>query len=61
MLPQTIEGALDLRRRAAAMGMNIEIPIAAEYQTEYGDVITAFIEQDVTTRRFEQFIEQVRW
>lgn len=56
---ETIEGALDVRRQADRMGMDIEIPVAAEYHTEYGDVIAAFIEKEITTRSFEELIEQV--
>lgn len=56
----TIEGARALRALATSRGAAIEVPIAAEYKTDHGDVIAAFIQDEIRARRLEDFVAEVR-
>lgn len=55
----TIKGSLELRKLAAKLGLDIEIPIAAEYYTTSGDVIVAFIESEIRVRHFDELVDEV--
>jgi predicted metal-dependent phosphoesterase TrpH len=56
----TIRGAGALRERAEAAGLPLEVPLAAEYRTDQGDFIAAFIEREVLARDVEGFVAEVR-
>lgn len=56
----TIAGSQQLRQEIESRGLSIEAPTAAEYHTEYGDVIAAFIKTEIEERRFEYFVHEVR-
>lgn len=56
----TINGSLELRRRLAERGIHLIAPIAAEYKTEYGDIIAAFITREVKEREFSKFVAEVK-
>jgi predicted metal-dependent phosphoesterase TrpH len=56
----TFEGAKALRERVAERGVELLVPLAAEYHTEYGDIIAAFIQNEIKARRFDDFVEQVK-
>jgi predicted metal-dependent phosphoesterase TrpH len=56
----TIEGARALRAVAAERGSRLSVPIAAEYRTDHGDVIAAFIDREITSRRLDEFVREVR-
>jgi len=56
----TISGSQELRALAHAHGLEIEIPIAAEYETDCGDVIAAFIDEEIEERNFETLVARVR-
>ena len=56
----TIKGSLSLRDYIKKKNLDIIAPIAAEYQTEYGDVIAAFIKEEIKERSFLSFIKRVR-
>jgi len=56
---ETIDGAIRLRELAHHRGLDLEIPLAAEYYTNYGDVIAAFIADEIHTRDFDQLIAEV--
>jgi predicted metal-dependent phosphoesterase TrpH len=53
-------GARELRAAAARHMPELAVPIAAEYLTDEGDVIAAFLEEDVRTRHFPDFIDEAR-
>ena len=55
----TINGSLHLNRRAQERNLNLIIPKAAEYKTEYGDIIAAFIDHEIHETNFENFIYEV--
>ncbi len=56
----TISGSQELQALAHARGLEIEIPIAAEYETDCGDVIAAFIDKEIEERNFEALVARVR-
>ncbi|NKB31990.1 MAG: hypothetical protein GKR91_02725 [Pseudomonadales bacterium] len=55
----TIDGSLALRRRIKELGLPLIAPIAAEYCTEYGDVIAAFISNEIEERDLDGFVNNV--
>jgi predicted metal-dependent phosphoesterase TrpH len=56
----TLEGARALRSALAVAGVAAEVPLAAEYRTERGDIIVAFVEREITSRVFSELVGQVR-
>jgi hypothetical protein len=56
----TIAGSQALRAAAALRLPHLQVPIAAEYLTDEGDVIAAFIESEVRARKFTDFVSEVR-
>jgi len=56
----TIRGASELAKLARAKGLPIEVPLAAEYQTDHGDLIAAFIEREIAARNLREFVAEVR-
>jgi predicted metal-dependent phosphoesterase TrpH len=56
----TIAGSQALKAAAALRLPHLLVPIAAEYFTDEGDVIAAFIEGDVRARKFTDFVSEVR-
>ena len=56
----TIKGSLSLRDYIKKNKLDLIAPIAAEYQTEYGDVIAAFIKEEIKERSFLPFVRRVR-
>ena len=56
----TIAGSQALKAVAALRLPHLQVPIAAEYQTDEGDVIAAFIDGDVRARNFTDFVTEVR-
>jgi predicted metal-dependent phosphoesterase TrpH len=56
----TIRGAAKLAALARAKGLPIEVPIAAEYYTDHGDLIAAFIEKEIVARDLSGFVAEVR-
>ena len=55
-----IAGSLALKKEVSNRKLEIEVPLAAEYKTEHGDVIAAFIQREISDMRFEPFVAQVR-
>jgi len=55
-----VEGARRLRAEAARTMPALEVPLAAEYLTDQGDVIAAFLTEEVRSRSFPQFVEEAR-
>jgi predicted metal-dependent phosphoesterase TrpH len=56
----TIRGSVHLQRRAKAAGWPLEVPLAAEYRTDQGDFIAAFIEREIVSRDIDGFVAEVR-
>jgi predicted metal-dependent phosphoesterase TrpH len=56
----TINGSLSLKDYIKKNKLDIIVPIAAEYQTEYGDIIAAFIKEEIEERSFLPFIQRVK-
>lgn len=54
----TVAGAMRLREQARREGLELEIPIAAEYHTNYGDIIAAFIRDEIHTRDFDELLAE---
>ena len=55
----TIEGSMKLRKRVKERGLDLIVPIAAEYKTEFGDIIAAFISKEIHETDFESFVKEV--
>lgn len=56
----TISGSQALKAAAALRLPQLQVPIAAEYLTDEGDVIAAFLDRDVRARKFTDFVTEVR-
>lgn len=56
----TIEGSAALRRAAARKMPHLQVPLAAEYLTEYGDVIAAFLRSEIKARTLGEFVGEAR-
>jgi predicted metal-dependent phosphoesterase TrpH len=58
----TIQGAVALRKELHRQQLeHVQVPIAAEYFTEYGDVIAAFITDELDYKgSFLSFVDQVK-
>jgi predicted metal-dependent phosphoesterase TrpH len=56
----TLRGSRELQCRAAEAGVPVEVPLAAEYRTSHGDVIAAFLQEDIHARQFPEFVAEVR-
>jgi len=58
----TIKGSLALQKKVLAhKDLNVQVPVTAEYGTEYGDVIAAFITSEIDPKLpFKDFVEEVR-
>lgn len=57
---ETIKGNEQLRRMAAERNLELEIPLAAEYRTNLGDVIAAFLQREIITRDFDELILETK-
>ncbi|CAL7963051.1 Phosphatase [Gammaproteobacteria bacterium] len=49
-----------LKEYAQKRKLDIEIPVAAEFYTEYGDVIAAFVNQDTHVTSYADLVKQVK-
>ena len=57
---ENIEGSIRLKNRVQERGLDIIVPIAAEYKTNFGDVIAAFINKDVKNMNLDSFVNEIR-
>tara|TARA_B110001450_G_scaffold256773_1_gene288642 strand:- start:948 stop:1673 length:726 start_codon:yes stop_codon:yes gene_type:complete len=57
---ENIRGSLELRKRVKERNLNLIVPIAAEYKTEYGDIIAAFIKNEIVDMSFDNFVNEVK-
>ena len=58
----TIEGSIALKHALKQHNLqHVQVPIAAEYDTEYGDVIAAFVTEELDyNQSFSNFVDQVK-
>ncbi len=56
----TFEGSLRLREYVADRNIDIDVILAAEYNTNYGDVIALGISSEILNRDFDLFVAEVR-
>jgi predicted metal-dependent phosphoesterase TrpH len=56
----TCAGSLDVAKEAAALGLNLECPMAAEYKTSLGDVVAIFLKEEIKAREIDAFIAEAR-
>lgn len=56
----TIKGSEELKKFVNKNNLDIEIIIAAEYNTEYGDIIALGIENEIYDMKFDNFIYEVK-
>ena len=56
----TIDGSRELKAYVDRNDIDLEVIIAAEYKTEFGDVIAAGIQTEIISMEFENFINEVR-
>lgn len=56
----TVKGSLKLAEMVKQKGLNVEVPISAEYKTERGDIIAVNIQREITNMKWEYFVKDVR-
>lgn len=56
----TVAGSLKLKEYCESNRIPIEVPIAAEYKTNLGDIIAVFLKSEVISRDFNDFIDEVK-
>jgi predicted metal-dependent phosphoesterase TrpH len=56
----TIEGSAALRKAAARQMPQLQVPLAAEYLTECGDVIAAFLQSEIKARTLDELVGEAR-
>lgn len=56
----SIAGSQALRTAAARTLPRLEVPIAAEYLTDCGDVIAVFLKSEVNARTLHEFVDEAR-
>ena len=56
----TIKGSIELKKYIDHKKIDIEVIMAAEYCTEYGDVIALGIKEEITEMKFDLFVQQVK-
>lgn len=56
----TIEGSRALHAAAAKHYPQLQVPIAAEYLTEFGDVIAVFLHSEIKAMTFAGFVSEAR-
>ncbi|SIR03665.1 MULTISPECIES: PHP domain-containing protein [Chryseobacterium] len=57
---ETIEGSLELQKKVKEYNLDVEIPTAAEYKTNQGDVIALNIKNEITDMKWEEFYKSAR-
>jgi predicted metal-dependent phosphoesterase TrpH len=56
----TVRGSAALQAAAAVRLPHLQVPIAAEYCTDQGDVIAVFLSSEIAERKFEPFVSAAR-
>jgi len=57
---ETIKGSMALQRYIADKELPIKVILAAEYNTEYGDIIALGISCEIKTMEFNSFVREVK-
>lgn len=57
---ETIQGSLELQKKAKEYHLDVEIPTAAEYKTNRGDVIALNVKNEITDMKWEEFYKNAR-
>jgi predicted metal-dependent phosphoesterase TrpH len=55
-----IEGSVKLKKYVEKLGIDIEVVLAAEYKTEFGDLIAVGIHKQVINMQIDSFFDEVR-
>ncbi len=55
-----IEGSIKLKQYIEKNSMDIEVLVAAEYNTEYGDIIALGIKYEIINMKFNFFVDEVK-
>lgn len=56
----TTAGSIELSRRVEQKSLGLQVPIAAEYCTDHGDVIAVFLKEEIRSRKIEEFFHEAR-
>ncbi|MGR3856329.1 PHP domain-containing protein [Chryseobacterium indologenes] len=56
----TIKGSVELQKKAKEQNLNVEIPTAAEYKTDRGDVIALNLKNEITDMRWQEFYKDAK-
>ncbi|WP_180564441.1 PHP domain-containing protein [Chryseobacterium sp. JV274] len=56
----TIKGSLELQKKVKEQNLNVEIPTAAEYKTDRGDVIALNLKNEITDMRWQEFYKNAK-
>jgi predicted metal-dependent phosphoesterase TrpH len=56
----TIQGSIKFSEYAKKNNINIEIPVAAEYKTSKGDIIAAYIKEEIINLEWDDFYNEVK-
>lgn len=56
----TIEGSAALRKMAARQMPHLQVPLAAEYLTDCGDVIAVFLQSEIKATNLSDFVREAR-
>jgi predicted metal-dependent phosphoesterase TrpH len=56
----TINGSLELKKFVLSRGLNIEVPISAEYKTNWGDIIAVNIRSEINIRDPLLLIDEIK-
>lgn len=57
---ETTKGAVAVQKIVRKRNLNMQVPLAAEYKTSCGDMIAAFITNEITDMDFGNFCKEVR-
>lgn len=56
----TTAGSAALRKAAARSLPQLQVPLAAEYLTEYGDIIAVFLQSEIRARTLAEFVGEAQ-
>ncbi|WP_426479705.1 PHP domain-containing protein [Chryseobacterium sp. CBSDS_008] len=56
----TIKGSVELQKKVKEHNLNVEIPTAAEYKTDRGDVIALNVKNEITDMKWDEFYKNAK-
>lgn len=56
----TIKGSLELQRKLKERNFDVEVPTAAEYKTDRGDVIALNLKTEITDMKWQEFYKNAK-